>query len=504
MSLNIDRAEFAAMGMDKLYSFRSLINAAKQCNLDIAGSFGQITTIFNSEYEPVSGQTDYFLGNSVKNNWFSRIDQVRLAPAQQVDEAYKYILCKELGDTLQAYYGKLYLNKATNKNQLCLFTNDNVLTLRCRLFEVPVVVIDRGFKQQGWTECYYYPAPGVVTDDVKQFYLSLFDQQNRAVVNRLSEAIRRGSVFINNKVIVLTQRSKAAINNIRQHVDNAITDSHRLDSTYYTIDEYVTMLDKQCANHLVDITANYVRLLKEKSVFNDGVASFGNDGTFYEYITRMNQAQSGGFFDVDNRIHQMFVNNPDISYNFHKNAVELRPDQLEPLEPYTKDGDEPMDATADEDIQLKRALYLILRERFPQWSKHKLQWEVVDIYYVLFGYFRRLGAFTTDRDFLNRIIDALDDGSFDFMTHEQFCDLYYEVRNEKFGIPRDDPDPILTSFIKEYEKIMEWEKDVELPTYHPSVHNAEVFAGGKQRGTRRRVLKKRRHSRRLNNRRHKQ
>ena len=315
-------------------------------------------------------------------------------------------------------------------------------------------------------------------DEVKQFYRNKLNQHNRAVINRLVEVIKQDKIIIKNVVYRLNPKCKNAINSIIQQIDDV--SRIQMDSTYMNIDEYTITLNKKCANFLVN---NQLTIdSKTISIFNDDIQSF-NGVTFETFIRNILTIQTGGTMDAT----------PDVTK--HPNFIGFVPEYEETLQSYTKDGPEPMNEVEEDDVHLKRALYIIIHERFPHWIKQKIQDETESIFNFLFGYFRQLGAYTTDRDFLVPIVDMFIDGSIYKLTHDQFCDLYYEVRHKKFGIPPDDPDPILTSFIKEYEKIMEWEKDIEQPPVQNMMTNlTKVFAGGRR--TRRRGRKGTRKQRR--------
>lgn len=101
--------------------------------------FKTIYTLFDSGLLPVNTDAiEYFSirGNSAKNEWFNK---------NKIDEHDKgrlLILCKELGDTLQALYAKFFIMEQlySNRNKLCLFTCDKLLARRCQLLGVPVIL----------------------------------------------------------------------------------------------------------------------------------------------------------------------------------------------------------------------------------------------------------------------------------------------------------------------------------------------------------------------------
>lgn len=114
------------------------------CTIRLQMNDIDITETRDSTHEHVGKTIDYFAGNPIKNKWFNDHENDRTSP---ILDAKKYILCKELGDTTQATFARYLFEtqptKYTTTNS-CLFTLDDVLSLRCRLLGVPCCAKDHG------------------------------------------------------------------------------------------------------------------------------------------------------------------------------------------------------------------------------------------------------------------------------------------------------------------------------------------------------------------------
>jgi len=88
-----------------------------------------------------NNQLEYFKGNTVKNNYISK--NTALIP-----DINKFVLCKELGDTMQAICLKDIIDKDTTKTyktytkeNSALLTNDHVLAARCLTLQIPYILL---------------------------------------------------------------------------------------------------------------------------------------------------------------------------------------------------------------------------------------------------------------------------------------------------------------------------------------------------------------------------
>ena len=164
-----------------------------------------ISVLFGSDFRPVRGNTQYFMGNRVKNTY---IDSSTVSEI----EAMNYIICKELGDTLQALYGKVCQSTIVGgEDKLCLFTNDSILALRCKLLQLQVVYnmkygkTDRIF--------YHYPVMTSITDSFIELWKHNLQIHNESVIKGIQDVILEGSyLLLSGRQIVF--RNNSAIMNI--------------------------------------------------------------------------------------------------------------------------------------------------------------------------------------------------------------------------------------------------------------------------------------------------
>ena len=110
---------------------KNILNTSIIFNLDkkylLSLRFNKLTN--DKEYRP-----RYFKGNSDKNKWFNEnflkiiINRKEHYNLNIIEQGKLYLLCKLLGDLLQAYYCKLYLDKLPKekRNSCCIFTLDNI------------------------------------------------------------------------------------------------------------------------------------------------------------------------------------------------------------------------------------------------------------------------------------------------------------------------------------------------------------------------------------------
>ena len=136
---------------------------------------------FDNKMKAIVGDTLYFQGNSFKNTLINN-------KITNKDTTNLLILCKELGDTLQAYYGRKFIEDglATQKN-ICLFTNDRMLMYRCQLLHVPVVF---STKRDKTTKVFYFHP---VIDEMQAEFINMYREQlashNESVVTHINRIL---------------------------------------------------------------------------------------------------------------------------------------------------------------------------------------------------------------------------------------------------------------------------------------------------------------------------
>jgi hypothetical protein len=161
------------------------------------------------DYSVNQGSADYFIGNQRKNEWL-RDNQFKTDSVTK-ELAQKYILAKELGDTMQVIDAKLYMGLPSG--QVCVFTGDRVVTIRCHELGVPVCLKDtseRQFADLG--RCYYYrpslnPAKEFENRVSSEIESAIKNNQN--VVAQLEGILVEGGFRLGDNIIAIRAELKS-------------------------------------------------------------------------------------------------------------------------------------------------------------------------------------------------------------------------------------------------------------------------------------------------------
>lgn len=131
---------FEYFGFPAGLTFRGMMNPDYTCNVEWTMGTIRVESKRDSgerKFKHISGGTDYFAGNKVKN--------AAILAANNTDEAIKWTLSKEFGDFLQLLFTVIYLIQTGDTPIThCLFTTDEVLAARARSLGVPCCVTYRG------------------------------------------------------------------------------------------------------------------------------------------------------------------------------------------------------------------------------------------------------------------------------------------------------------------------------------------------------------------------
>lgn len=131
-------------------TFRGKDHGNGQMEIQI-GMVGDTFTVYRTnEQGYIPPGLDYFGGNTIKNTWFN--DPTN---AKNSKDAKRFILAKELGDTLQVVFAKIIMG-APNQ-EYCMFTDDSVVATRSRELQLPFCIKDRSIKEyENLGRCLYY------------------------------------------------------------------------------------------------------------------------------------------------------------------------------------------------------------------------------------------------------------------------------------------------------------------------------------------------------------
>lgn len=200
--------DFVNIGIPAIYTMSSILHSDKSCDITIElQGTQQIITRFSHSYIPISGNVLYFRGNSTKNKY---IDSDTVNPI----EASKFILCKELGDTMQAVYGKLCASEINNGDiRICLFTNDSILTLRCKLMNLQVIYNMSCGKRE--KTIHHYPTMSYITESYIRMWNKNIQLHNNALIQDIKDVLKAEKYYlVNGRIISFTHNEsiKRALN----------------------------------------------------------------------------------------------------------------------------------------------------------------------------------------------------------------------------------------------------------------------------------------------------
>ena len=139
---NITNKQLNDIGLHQIQSitgqYDSSIGAKATINFYFEDNFD---IRFKDVAHPVGDNGPYFEGNRVKNEWF---DDNELSK-DTIIGAKKFVICKEIGDTLQVYLAKKLAETKSDQRSVCLFSSDITVEIRSRLVGVSAV-------SKQWTE----------------------------------------------------------------------------------------------------------------------------------------------------------------------------------------------------------------------------------------------------------------------------------------------------------------------------------------------------------------
>lgn len=259
----LTQKELQALGIHHIQTIKATLRESNICDAHLKFTFDkELRVHFNDAFRAVRGNKEFFAGNPTKNDWFNT---TRTLSRNAIETGQMLILCKEIGDTLQAYYGKKFeqsLGHVAGNNKVCLFTSDTVLALRCRLLELPVVVFDAEKKEFKQYECFYYPTAGIVDKDIQTIFHTYIRNHNACVSNVIDHVLHQGAFLLDNRQVVLTAQLRRLFSNLKESINTITAHSLRMDSSYLTIQQYKEQITPFIVDHLFDSTSNILPITK--------------------------------------------------------------------------------------------------------------------------------------------------------------------------------------------------------------------------------------------------
>jgi len=160
---------------------------------------GEIFTTKRTKQHKHSGTTtrDYFLGNKEKKGWFDENSE-KYYDEDIKKEAKKFILFKELGDTLQVIYARIIMDEPSL--EYCMFTIDDVVAVRCRELGVPVCVQRNQNNEYANIGITYYYTPLIDKEAydtvIKTSYIDQCVKHNNQVLFSVLQILAEGYFYL--------------------------------------------------------------------------------------------------------------------------------------------------------------------------------------------------------------------------------------------------------------------------------------------------------------------
>ena len=179
----------------------------KYDDIDCDLNFKHVITKFNNNIHNTTLQ--YFKGNTVKNNYISKNDAA-------FKDINRFVLCKELGDTMQAICLKYIIDKDTTKTYTkensALLTNDHVLAARCLTLPIPYILLSNGK--------IIYRSPGDPILVNTNFFLTFIN--NALEINKEQQKILEDKYKLGSSIPVKNSGTRNVTEDIRNKFDEII------------------------------------------------------------------------------------------------------------------------------------------------------------------------------------------------------------------------------------------------------------------------------------------
>ena len=368
----------------------------------------------------MGGDTEFFMGNPNKNKTINKRFYKVPASSEYSKDDKKYterlLTCKEIGDLLQAYYGLDFItSNRANSNELALFTNDEVLTMRCQIMKLPVVYnVLRDYVNR-----YIYVSMQMesMTDAFRNMHVKNLHSANEYVIKNIQKCIERGYfLHINGKKIKFSIKSRVIpylqgiIKEIRRVTAlfdeyNALHSPHKHMTSEQFMRFTVPFYAVNIFNGAVLNTAARLLFLKP----TNEIPLFARD-VGRTIMNLVQGAQSGGGDESDDF---------DLKYDFsHLKTDYIELDETDKYEP----GDH-LWQYAPHTITQNR-VYKILKARHPEKTTDVLRYMTEDVNNILYYYFTYIGGSSHSPDFLSEIVDRYENGTLGLMSYKEFDEWY--------------------------------------------------------------------------------
>ncbi len=392
-----------ALGFPNLQRFEAILNRDGSCQIQFVHRMKTHHFTFDSNYKTIF---PYFHGNAVKNAWFNAMTTTREDVSYETGELY--VLCKELGDTLQVAYAQQRNEYNGIRNKVCVFSNDMNVGLRSILMQVPACISKSS--ETGKKTFQYHPAMDDIAISWKKLEADAVEAHNQRSINDINQVLNYGGFYTQTDKYIRFTRTSPIANMLREAIQQ-IQQQTRI------------FMSKPADAMNLATYSKLASVYKASRLFNKRVLNVSNRATFVEYDGRthifpkpfpfIEQFMTGGgnlVGDGGVEVTEGIV--PE--YSVDKRQYDYT--SPEPLEPETH-----LPPT-----YVLHGLYSLLRERFTTNEKSDihLRYMTEDIHSKLVQFYGFTGTPMWSRDFLQLIISAYLDGSWQHITYSEFAALH--------------------------------------------------------------------------------
>jgi hypothetical protein len=376
--------DFIALGMHNIHSMIYALQTDKSLNTTISFKHNTISVSFDNKFHPIQGDTTYFAGNPTKNTWFNTSSEL------DYNTAIQYILCKELGDTLQAYFGVKYMKRHNiNPKELCLFTNDSILMMRCQLLQLQVMY--NTIRGRSDSLFYHHPKMTDVTTEFKEMYKENLRLRNNGVIDDINTVLKNKVFYRPNGEIIRFADTSTIANILRMCVNEIQIQTNK----FLAID--FTRIDPEDYRKLSHIF--YANSLFTINVIDPGITSL---------------------FIKPTKGSRLFT--PSFGTLMHGGGIL----EVGPLPPYTyRYGDFRIPYTDESTSTMKilHELFLLVSNSHSDWSEDRILYTNEQIYDMVYLYFSYHCLSIWDPNILQEIIREYEEGTLSNFSHTEFNDF---------------------------------------------------------------------------------
>ena len=375
-----------------------------------------IKVLFDNSANIISGDYNYFSGNTEKNTWFS----IQTSNKETI-EGCTYILCKELGDTLQALYAKLFINEYKYNNNVCLFTCDLLLTLRCRLLHVPVIVKNYVDNLKDFN---YYPNKSNMLTTMKILEIDKVRSQNNSIIYHIDNVIKNGSFYMNNTKLVINDKSKELFESIQKSLKQYIQYVETINTDVIDYMLFCKLVNQYKANHIFTNKDNVYYLYNVSSLY----PTLNKD--IYEIDIIKNQGKT--LFKIINEIYELPIR------KYGGEGYSHLEEYLEKNNTYMVQR-EYREEEENSTTMIQRKILTTCILKYRDASIPELYLITENIYNSIFNYFDYLHHVCYNEYFINDLVDYFDRDNFILnISMNEFMDLFTTHRDRILKAKREE------------------------------------------------------------------